>query len=716
MSKDFFSPYWYRVAELSPNLRLHIQFHRYHYRGELWYVQQNKVTGQFSRMTPVAYHFIKMMNGKRTVRQLWELSMDRFGDEAPTQEEVIRLLSQLFVSDSMICDVPPDTREIFKRQQKTEKTQWKQKFLNPLSVRFPLWDPETFLNKTFNFIRPFWSWIGLGVWCLVVIAAIVLAAQNWSALTENVIDRILSAHNLLYLWIAYPLIKLFHELGHAYSVKRWGGEVHEIGIMFLVLMPVPYVDASAASAFREKWKRILVGLSGIFIEVFIASLALFVWLNIDSVIVKAISFNIIFIASVSTVLFNGNPLLRYDGYYAFSDLLEIPNLAQRGIQYVGYLINRYIFGINEITPPSLLSSGERFWLVGYTIASFCYRIFIYCAILLFITKKFFIIGILLGIWGGVMMVGLPLVKKTHYILFGKKLYRHRFRAVSATIVFIGIFTGFIFLVPFPSFTKAEGVIWASEDSMVRAGSHGFIQQLLVEPNSIVEKGELLILCQDPQLSAELKIRSALVKEMEARYDAFLQADHVQALIIQEEIKNAKEKLLRAKEQFEELEICSPKRGLFVLPHSQDLAGRFVRNGDLLGYILTYKNLTVRVVVKQDVVNLVRYQNHGVEIRMADYIEKEIPAVIQKEVPGAIEKLPSPVLSMQGGGDIVIDPFDQSGLKSYEKLFQFDLILDAPIDFVSVGGRAYIRFDHGLEPLAQQWFRDLRQLFLRHFNV
>ena len=716
MSTTFFSPYWYRMAGLRPAIRRHIRFHRYHYRGELWYVQQNDVTGQYSRMTPVAYHVVSMMNGRRTAQKLWEQTIEKFGDDAPTQEEFVRLLSQLYASDALVCDIPPDTREVFLRQKNIEKSQWKQKFINPLAMRFPLWDPESFLNKTYRYVRPFWSWAGLGIWCAVVVTGIVMAAQNWSVLTEDVVDRILSANNLLYLWLSYPLIKLFHELSHAYSVKRWGGEVHEIGIMLLVLMPVPYVDASAASAFREKWKRVLVGLSGIFIEVFIAAIALFIWLNVGAGVIRAMAFNVIFIASISTVLFNGNPLLRYDGYYALSDLLEIPNLATRGMTYVGYLINRYLFGAKDLNAPSVFSAGERFWLVAYAAASFCYRIFIYFAILLFITKKFFFIGILLGIWGALVMAGVPFVKKTHYILFGQELQRYRGRAVMTTALLIAVCFGLIFLMPFPSYTKAEGVIWVSEESLVRAGTDGFIKKITAQPGVHVKKGDLLIVSQDPALDAQLKIHAARLKELKARYDASYSSNRVQALIFQEEINNEKQRLDRARERMAELEIYSSGEGLFVVPRASDLPGRYVGQGSLLGYILKSGKPTVRVVVGQDVVNLVRYQNQGVDIRMADHIETEISAVIRKEVPGAVEKLPSPVLGMLGGGDMVVDPMDRSGIKSYEKFFQFDLELDRPIDFVSVGGRAYIRFDNGREPLAYQWYRSLRQLLLRHFNV
>ena len=137
----------------------------------------------------------------------------------------------------------------------------------------------------------------------------------------------LSAQNLLLLWLVFPVIKLLHELGHAYAAKAGGGEVHEMGMMLLVFMPVPYVDATAAGGFRSKWRRALVGAAGMLVELFIASLCMFVWVLVEPGVMRAVAFNVMLIAGVSTVVFNGNPLLRFDGYYILSDLIEIPNLA-----------------------------------------------------------------------------------------------------------------------------------------------------------------------------------------------------------------------------------------------------------------------------------------------------------------------------------------------------------------------------------------------------
>src|SRR5262249_15033873 len=158
-------------------------------------------------------------------------------------------------------------------------------------------------------VRPLFGWFGALIWLSAITAGLVLAGLNWSALTENVVDRALAPQNLLLLWLVYPLVKAVHELGHAYATKIYGGEVHGFGVMFFVFVPVPYVDASAASGFPDKRQRMVVGAIGIAVEMLLAAVAVLVFTHATIGPVHAAAYNVILIGGVSTLLFNGNPLL-----------------------------------------------------------------------------------------------------------------------------------------------------------------------------------------------------------------------------------------------------------------------------------------------------------------------------------------------------------------------------------------------------------------------
>lgn len=715
MAESFFSPSWYRVAKLAPRIRRHAEIHRHDYGGELWYVLQDHATGKVYRFTPIVHHVIGLMDGTRTVQEIWEKAVERYGDDAPSQGDIVRVLSQLHSADVLVSDVPPDTAELFRRAEKSQQSTWKMNLRSPLSLRLPLLDPETFLSRTIHIVRPLFSVAGGLLWLLVVGTAVLLASEHWSELTENITDHVLSVQNLLLIWLIYPVVKSLHELGHGYAVKRWGGEVHEIGIMLLVLMPVPYVDASSASAFRSKQQRMLVGAAGMMIELFVASLALFLWLAVEPGAVRAVTFNIILIAGVSTVLFNINPLLRYDGYYIFSDLVEFPNLAQRANEYLGHLIKRHLFGVKEDVPP-YATPGKRWWLVTYAVTSFLYRILIYVSIIRFISSKFFIIGVLLGIWALASMVVIPAAKKLHLLFFGAALREKRARALAVTgAAALAVLIATV-LVPFPLWTRSEGIIWVPEESLVRAGSDGFVGHVVARHAAPVRKGEVVVECEDPLLRSSVDVMRAQLGELRARYDAEILTNRAEAKIVAEGISHAAANLARAEERAAELTIRSPASGILLLPGKDDLPGRFLTQGSLVAYVLDADRPTVRVVVSQSAVDLIRKRTKSVEVRIADRLGQVLSAVLQREIPGAVERLPSPVLGSMGGGAVAVDPSDKNGTKTLEKMFQFDILLDAAVDRVDVGQRVYVRFDHGYEPLVVRWYRDLRRLFLRQFNV
>jgi putative peptide zinc metalloprotease protein len=716
MSETLFSPSWYRVARLQPRLRCHVQIHRHHYRSQRWYVLQDHVSGRYHRFTPAAHDLIGLMDGERTVQELWELATERLGDDAPTQEEVIHLLSQLNSADALLCDVPPDSLELFQRYQRQQRLQWKQRLWSPMALRFPLWDPERFLGRWLPLAGPLFSGLGALLWLLVVGTAAILGAVHWQDLTDNLADWALAPSNLLLLWLVYPVVKACHELGHGFAVKRWGGEVHDLGIMLIVLMPVPYVDASAASAFRDKYKRMVVGAAGMLVELLLAAVALFVWLAVEPGVVRLVAHNVILIGTVSTLLFNGNPLLRYDGYYVLADAIEIPNLAMRSTRYFGYLVQRYLFGIRDLQSPAT-APGERSWFVLYGIASLGYRLFITWAIILLVAGKFFIIGVILALWTTLTMIFVPLAKAMRFLFANPQLRRKRTRAlVTSGLLLAGLST--VVLLPVPLWTRAEGVIWLPEQSQVHAGTDGFIQEILATPGAFVHRGDPLLRTEDPLLPAQVKVLEARLQELQVRYEAQWYTDRVQAAITKETMAVVQADLERARERDRELLIRSPLDGLFIVPQAQqDLPGRFVHQGELVAYVVNPTQVvTVRVVVSQDDIGLVRQRTRRVQIKLAGRVAETLPVVIQREVPAATAQLPSTALGSAGGGQIPIDPHDAKGMKAFQSIFQLDLQLPPEVQVTLIGSRIYVRFDQGSEPLAFQWYRLGRQLFLRRFGV
>jgi len=475
------------------------------------------------------------------------------------------------------------------------------------------------------------------------------------------------------------------------------------------------VDASSASAFPSKWHRIIVGAAGMMVELFLAGLALFVWLAAEPGIVRTVAYNIILIAGFSTIVFNANPLLRYDGYYILADFLEIPNLYTRSGAYLGYLCQRYLFGNRDAEEP-LASGSERAWFAVYATSAFAYRILVIGGIAFMLLGKFFYIGVVAVAFLVVGWLGVPLWGGLPFLFTSPHLRRVRTRAFTVCLLLGLAAVVMVGFVPVPSRTTAEGVVWVPEEALVRAGVDGFMVRVVARPGSRVRPGDILIECRDPELKARTQVLAARLTEFRARYDQQRPTDRIKASQVLDDIRYVEEDLARARAQLAELTIRSHADGTFIVPEAQDLPGRFVRRGAMLGYTVNLDRTTVRAVVSQANIDLVQQRTKAVEVRLSERLGETSPAVILRRVPGASDRLPSPALGLSGGGRVVVDPRDTQGVTTMEKIFQVDLELPSRLSLLNIGSRVYVRFDHGWEPLAAQWSRELRQLFLARLNV
>jgi putative peptide zinc metalloprotease protein len=715
MSRQIFSSSWHNVANLRPRLLSHCRLYRHVYRGQSWFVLQDAAGSGHYRLSAAAHAIVSKMDGRHTLDELWNDVFVANPEDIPTQDELVQLLGQLHAANLLHCDVTPDSAELFERYQQRRKAKWKQWLGNPMSMRIPLIDPDKFLGALLKRLPWVFSATGGVLWLLMVLPALALAIQHWGELTENAADRILSSQNLFLMALLYVPIKALHELGHGLATKTWGGPVHEMGIMFLVFAPVPYIDSSTASSFYSKYRRAIVGAAGMMVELVLAALAMYVWLMVEPGILRAIAFNIMLVAGISTLVVNGNPLLRYDGYYILADLIEMPNLAQRGKTYCTWLCDRYLFKAQSQEPPAESPSEQR-WLVPYTLLSWLYRNFVTVSIILFVAKKFFIFGIVLALWGGFTLLALPLWKCVKHVTSSPSLHQRRSQAVRfaaiATLVIVAIGA----LVPLPLRTRAQGVIWLEDDSLVRAQSNGFFVHWLATPGSHVKVGDSLLIMSDEELDAQLEADKARVAEAEAKYDAEAFTHPAQAGVISEQLEQARRKLALTAYRHARLVVTAQSNGVLTAPEYQDMTGKHYRKGELLGYVIDPSKLIARVVVSQDNIDLVRTRMAAVQMRTRDTINRTFSSKVIREFPGAVNEVPSAALTSTGGGELAADPSDQNGQKIFDRVFMLDLALPAGVKADFLCARVEVRFIHMNEPLFAQLYRRVRQLFLSRLNV
>jgi putative peptide zinc metalloprotease protein len=442
---------------------------------------------------------------------------------------------------------------------------------------------------------------------------------------------------------------------------------------------------------------------------------MFVWINAEEGLARALAFNVMLIGGVSTLLFNGNPLLKFDGYYVLSDVLEIPNLFMRGNRYLGYLIQRHLFGMEQIETP-ITGPGEPGWLVFYSIASFIYRLFIMTAIISIVATKFFFIGVMLAIWSATLMLGLPLIKQLRFLLFSPALRRKRRRAVAATTGIVAAVLGFLMLVPLPYSTITEGIVWTPDEATIYARSNGVVTAFAAQPNAEVVPGTELMHLEDSFLDARVKVLEAQVRELELRYESSDMVDPAEARIVRERLQHAEADLDLARQRQRDLVVRSTTAGRFLVPRHADLPGVFVRQGSVLGYVSNETDTVIRVVVLENEADAVCTRLRGVELKYPEHMNETIGARILREVPSLTDELPSVALSKLGGGKISIDPTDTSQLRALSTLLHLELKPESVDNLPPLGSRVYVRFNHGFEPLAWRLYRSVRQVFLRRFSV
>jgi putative peptide zinc metalloprotease protein len=711
MSESLFSQHWFRVSELHPQLRSHVHLERHCYRSEVWYVLKDPISGRTHRVNSSAYHVVGRLDGRRSVQEIWDTCIAQLGEAAPSQGEMIDLLGTLGDAELIQTEATPDVAQLFARKEKRVKAQTKQK-LNPLAFKVALGNPskllDVFVPLFSALLRPS---IGV-IWLLTSCLAILIAAANWQEIHTYSKINLQSPRMLVLMWLAYPIAKLLHEFAHGLTVRSWGGEVKEFGVTLLAFFPVPYVDVSSASGFRSKHQRVFVSLIGVMSELLFAALAFTLWLNISDGMLREFCFAVMMTCTISTLLVNGNPLMKFDAYYALSDQLESPGLANRSNALLLHHAQKTILGVKDAEAPTV-ASGERGWLIAYGIAALIYRWVVCVGLGTWIASFSLSLAIAFFVWSGFTLIVQPLFKLTKYLLSSQTLL-HRSRAIFGATAIGLLLAAVLGWLPMPHSTQSEGVVWVPEESRLRAQSEGFVQKVLIADQTQVRKGDAILQMDDPVLRSDRLRAQARLDALEANYQLALSKSSSETAPLKDDIERLKQEINRFDTRIEQLTLRAGANGTLALARAADLAGAYLAKGTIVGHVIEPGKTIVRAVLTQSDVGLVRDQTTKIEVRLAEHNFAPQAASIVSQTPASTRELPSAALSDKGGGTFVTDPSDEHGLQLLLPVFVVDVQLkDEPLK--RIGGRAWILFDHGSQPLALQWARSIRQVFLKHLG-
>lgn len=715
-----YSDSWHRVAGVRASLRSSVRAHRQSFRGQQWVVLRDSLSSDFFRVTADAYAFLSRLGPQRTIDEVWVELIESEPELALTQEEVVQLLGQLHLSNLLQFDRGAAAASLFERYRERRGREIKALLMGFLAIKIPLLDPDRALDRAMPLIRLIFGPVG----ALCYLALLVLGIKALVDESHRLFDQsagLLAPANLGLLYVGLVLAKLVHEFGHAAACKRYGGEVHKMGVMLLMFAPLPYMDATASWGFRSRLHRLLVGASGVLAEFAVAAVAALIWAHSAPGVVNALAYNVIFVASVSTLLFNLNPLMRFDGYHMLVDWLDTPNLFQRSRDQLKYLGERFLLNV-KTAQPAARTRKEAWGLPLYGVVSLAYWLVLMSTIIFFIAEQYLDLGIALAWIIFFTAIVLPLLKFMKYLVSSPRLQHQRFRAVASTAALGGLTLALLAGVPMPERVRVKGVLQASEFRELYSESGGTLVQLMARPGTWVLADQPLARLENPELDYELRSarrqrEQLLAQEIQAVSTAVA---NLQALVRQRQA--IEEKIAQLLLQQKQLVVRAPIEGIWSASELEASRGQWIGRGASMGTVVDDRNWRFVAVLPQVSTHLFEAGVLQTEVRIRGQQEFNVLSSRTEVMPFEQGQLPSPALGMAGGGEIAVLPSDPKGLAAAEPFFRIHAQLPAvgagqPHDMRRLHGRlGTMRITLPDSPLLVQWERGLRQFLQRKFRV
>ena len=643
--------------------------------GGTEYLIEDEVTGRFFRVGLAQYTFMSMMDGKRTVSTALMKTATLLRQHAIDESQAASLCKWAIESGL----VESENGNSAARRLEQHDMQRKQKlvsYLNPLMMRVPLFNPDKIVSAVSQYVGWTVSPTGLLVWLLVVGYGFIQLARHWSDFYANRISSF-SSTDLVWIAVTWLILKAIHELGHSVTCKKFGGRVHKCGILLLLLIPMPYVDVTSSWRFQNKWKRILVSAAGMMSEVFIAAIACCIWVASEPGPLQYHAGNVIITATLHTLLFNINPLMRFDGYYMLADFLEIPNLATHGRQWLKGSFKRAYFG----NKPSPVKETGLYGLAVRIYGVLAMMWFFLIAVTLSLAASSMIegFGLMVAVIACVMWIGIPLVKLTRYFLLGADTEKpNRLWFTCAMGVTSLVVAGFLLLCPAPSVITAPVVVEYEPMSIVRANVDGFANQIYVSDGEMVEQGDLLLTLENRELDLELASLRLDIEISELRSDNLLrQGEVAQVQLENESLESMLKRKVELEARLADLQIYAPRSGLVIARDLDLTQGQYLEPGNEVLSIGTPGKVHAIGLAKQtDAEWLTENSDSNVEVQLwGRYESRSLSGKIKHVNPRARDDLPHEAFSATVGGPLAVLPRQQ--VESADPSGEEDMMLTAP---------------------------------------
>ena len=719
-------------------MRPDLIFQQQTFQGIRNWVIKDPVAQRYYRFEDEEFSLLKMLDGQTSLRQMQQCFEQQFTWQRIQSRELHQLLGMLHRSALIVSDLPGQGALLYQRgQQRLRREAW-ERLANPLSIRLPVFDPDRLLTQVSPLVGWIFSRTAVAGVFLLVIGALLLIGIQFGQFQSRLpsFQDFFSSRNWIWLALALGLSKIIHELGHGLACKRFGGECHEMGVMFLVMTPCLYCNVSDAWMIPDKWRRAAVAAAGIYFELILASLATFAWWFTEPGLIHYLSICFMFVCSVSTLIFNANPLFKYDGYYVLSDLIEIPNLRQKAESYLRGWLGQVALGLPTSTT-IMMPRGRRWFLASYAVAAACYRWIVTGSVLLFLYQVFRPYGL--------QVVGQLLIMASMYSLLIRPAWQlarffhvpgrmnrvSRPRLIGSGLALIGLLIAICF-VPLPHSVYCDLYLRAREGATVYVETPGVLQAIHVQPGDWVGADQPLVSLDNVQVRLELVRLTAQQEQLRTRYRSLLQRSFddetaaAQLAETEQALTALHDQIERKQRAAERLVLAAPVAGCVlatprVPPRDADqpeLGGwqgtplepqnllTFLEEGVPVCVIGHPQQLEAVLAIDQGDLEFVQL-GQPVDLLLEPLPSRRFRSQLDQLSQTDMKVAPAS-LSSKGGGRIVTQTTADGQERPYRTTYQGSAPLDDLGELLYVGATGRARIHTGYQTLARRAWRYLLQ--------
>ncbi len=549
------------------------------YQGRQFWIIKDPVGLNYFRFQEEEYSLLNWLDGETSLDELRQRFEQQFAPQKITLEELGRLIGMLHQSGLVIAGVAGQGKQLLKRRWERKKKEWMAAVSNVLAIRFKGIDPERLLNWLYPKVSWFFTKTAATVCLTMLFSALMLVLVQFDTFKAKLpsFHEFFGASNWIWLAAAMAVTKVLHEFGHGLSCKHFGGECHELGVMMLVLTPCLYCNVSDSWMLPNKWHRAFIGAAGMYVEICIASIATFLWWFSAPGLLNNICLSTMFVCSVSTVVFNGNPLLRYDGYYILSDILEIPNLRQKATTILGRKMGAWCLGLEEPDDPFLPQRNQAMFML-YTVASTVYSWVVVFSILFFLNKVFKpyrleIFGQMIALAAIASMIGRPLWTVWKFFRIPGRTDQVKKPRLYATIVIVATVVGAFLFLPLPYRVYCSLEVQPHKPDPVYIEVVGKLTTLNVKPGQSVEAGTMLAELQSIDLELAVAELTGRRDQLNAQLDSLRRqryqsaGSELQIPQIQKSLDAVEGELREKKTDLDRLHLVARRGGVVFPPPS-----------------------------------------------------------------------------------------------------------------------------------------------------